>query len=144
MRYWQQAVLFFLALVAGGCGSKGYPISGKVTLDGEPIADGLIVFAPKSGSGPEGSGKIVNGQYSANVPSGECKVQITASKLMKLPDGQKGMYGKTEEVRGYVPPAFNSDTNLTADITGPKGDLDFILKSPATPLDKGTGRPVYK
>lgn len=125
-----QAPLFLgLVLAMSGCGSHTHEVSGTVTFDGVPISEGRISFVPE-GSGPGGGGAITNGSYSAAVPPGKAKVQITASKVMKLPAGEKGMYGKTEEMRDYIPSKYNSDTELKADITGPS-KLNFELKSEA-------------
>jgi hypothetical protein len=57
------------------------------------------------------------------------KVQINASKMQPLPAGETGMYGKTEELREYIPDTYNANTTLTENITGPT-TIDFPLSSP--------------
>jgi hypothetical protein len=123
----QTALFFGLILAISGCGSKTYNVSGTVTFNGVPIPEGRISFVPEDSS-PGGGGAISNGRYSVDVPPGKAKVQINASKLMKLPEGEKGMYGKTGEMRDYIPSKYNADTELKADISGP-AKLDFELKS---------------
>jgi hypothetical protein len=123
------ALLLCALLALCGCGaSDKTDVSGTVKLDGEPIPEGDISFVI-TGSGKSGNGKITNGKYSAQVPPGKAKVQINASKSMPLPPGEKGMDGKTEEVRQYIPDKYNAKTELTADITGPNPSLNFDLKS---------------
>src|ERR1022692_2654489 len=108
----QSASFLVLILALSGCGEKTYNFSGTVTFDGEPIPEGRIAFVPE-GSGPGSGGPITNGHYSVSVPPGKAKVQITASKMHKLPPGETGMYGKTEEVRAYIPSNYNASTELT-------------------------------
>jgi hypothetical protein len=116
-------------LAAAGCGPSARTVSGTVTYEGTPIPSGQISFAPED-SGVGGSGTIVNGHYTVTLAPGRCKVLVTATKLVKLPEGEKGMYGKTEEMRNYVPARYNTDTELKADITS-SITLDFNLKSDA-------------
>ena len=123
----QSTSVLVLLLALAGCGPTSYSASGTVTFDGEPIPEGHIAFVPE-GSGTGGGGPITNGSYSATVPAGKMKVLITASKMHKLPPGQKGMYGKSEEIRAYIPSKYNSKTELTVDITG-RTSRDFDLKS---------------
>jgi hypothetical protein len=123
----QSAVFLFFVLALVGCGAPTYVVSGTVKFDGEPIPDGHIAFV--SDTGTNGGGPISNGQYSVSVPAGQMKVQITASKLQKLPAGQKGMDGKTEEVRSYIPSKYNASTTLSEEITGAKTGLNFDLKA---------------
>jgi hypothetical protein len=65
-------VMFLVTLSAGlgiGCGDgtiKGHNFAGKVTLDGEPVAAGVVLLIPdpaKGNSGPQGLADIKNGQY---------------------------------------------------------------------------------
>jgi hypothetical protein len=126
---WQAALFFGLILGLSGCGPTTHTVSGTVKLDGEPIAEGRITFVPEE-SGPGGGGPITGGHYSVAVPAGKAKVQVAASKMMKLPKGEKGMYGKTEEMRDYIPSKYNANTELKAEITR-SIKLDFDLKSEA-------------
>jgi hypothetical protein len=123
----RSALFLCLALAAAGCGVKTYPITGSVKMDGEPIPEGHIAFVSEE-LGAGGNGPITDGHYNVAVPHGKVKIQITASKMQKLPAGQKGMYGKTEELRAYIPAKYNAATELKEEITGPK-ELNFDLKS---------------
>ena len=122
------AFLFFVVLAISGCGSDKAEVKGTVKLDGEALPDGEISFAIE-GSNKGGNAKITNGNYTAEVSLGKAKVQITASKKVPLPPGEKGMYGDKEEVRQYLPEKYNSKSELSADITGPNSSLNFDLKS---------------
>ncbi len=83
------AVLFAVSWAAGcGGGDKieRMPLSGTVTIDGQPVVYGTLDFVPdtgKSHSGPQGSAVIENGKYTtekggAGVVKGPHLVHITA------------------------------------------------------------------
>src|SRR5258708_7222191 len=59
--------IFLVIATCFGCGKKGpqrAAVSGHVTLDGQPINEGVIQFLPVEGTiGPETGGIITNGQY---------------------------------------------------------------------------------
>ena len=57
-------LLVFCCLLSSGCGGSGISVSGTVTLDGTPIADGYVSFTPESGTkGPAVAGRIKSGSY---------------------------------------------------------------------------------
>jgi hypothetical protein len=128
MRVLRQGALVLAMLFLAGCGGTStVPITGSVTLNGEPIPEGYIAFVPQ-GPGPGAGSAIVNGKYSLVVPPGKNRVQVTASKKMPLPRGQVGMYGEKEEVRQYIPGRYNSETTLEATVSAP-ATMDFKLES---------------
>ena len=118
-----QGFLLVSLLFLSGCAEKKFEVSGTVKYEGQPIAKGYISFIPEKG-GQGGGGPITNGQYSISVPPGRCKVIINASKMTKLPEGETGMLGKTEEEREYIPTRYNAESKLTADVAG-NMTLDF-------------------
>lgn len=72
---------FFLGMLAvslcaaTGCGGGKGKISGKVTLDGQPLQAGRISFVPSKGTGA--TTEIKNGEYSVEqIPPGEVKVTV--------------------------------------------------------------------
>jgi hypothetical protein len=110
-----------------GCGGSTHSVSGTVTFDNEPVREGHIAFVPEKG-GKGASGPITDGRYSLAVPAGKVRVEINASKSMKLPPGQVGMDGAKEEVRSYIPDKYNVQSGLRAEIPSP-APLDFKLTS---------------
>jgi hypothetical protein len=124
----QSTILLVFLLAICGCGANTVEVTGTVKFDGEPVNDGQIAFIT-SDSGASGGGPITNGSYRVQVPPGKTKVQITANKRMKLPEGETGMDGATEEVRQYIPVKYNAETELTKDITATNPSIDFDLKS---------------
>ncbi len=83
-------VIILGAIVLGifsGCGNSGgrLPVSGSVTLDGVPLANGEIIFVPISGTkGPTAAGEILAGKFkipAAKGPiAGSYRVEITAER----------------------------------------------------------------
>jgi hypothetical protein len=121
------ALVLFLVLGCGSSGPAKHTVSGQVTFDGAPVPEGDIIFEPVDKNLAADGGKITDGRYSLEVKPGKHRVVIRASKLVKLPPGQKGAMGETEMHQGYIPARYNEKTELTADISGPR-ELDFTLK----------------
>jgi hypothetical protein len=130
-----------LSLAVLGCGSdpayKGdsrVPLSGRVTLDGDPIDGGTITFIPADGKQRVAGGSIVNGMYSIpeekGANQGVYRIEIRWPKPngKKLPDSDTGEM--KDEVTEAVPPKFNTQSSLTATISAKEANpLDFDLKS---------------
>jgi len=80
-------------LVMTSCGTtddglgQRFPVSGKVTYNGNPLEKGSISFVPEDGKGIGASGAIQNGSYTMSTggnndgaPAGKYKVTITAKE----------------------------------------------------------------
>lgn len=130
LRHWFSLVVLLVLSVAMGCSERGprtYPVRGTVTYDGQPIADGDILFVPEDASlGPEG-GKILAGNFQLVSKAGKCKVQISVLDIG--PD--------TEWVMGspiaanYIPRIYNEETTLTAEVVaGGANEFSFDLQKP--------------
>lgn len=134
-------VALFLGLAAicvafVGCGPNDgmTEIKGKVTLDGAPLKEGTINFAPKAGGTGTASGaKIVDGAYVARVsPGTTLGVAIEAEEMQ-----QKEGATQEEIERGadkipvsIIPAKYNRQSELSIDVTdGAKGPFDFELTS---------------
>jgi hypothetical protein len=72
-------LLLCLALFLSGCetGPEAGTVTGQVTLDGQPVDGGMIRFIPVNGESQPGDSPITAGAYSATMPVGEKKVEIT-------------------------------------------------------------------
>ncbi len=123
-----------------GCGGGGddlpdvVPVSGTVTLNGEPLQGASVTFM---GTGRPCYGATdENGKYTIKdlngregCPTGKYKVVI--SKYAK-PDGsplEEGPEGGAEGVE-HLPPQYSSDekTTLTADVPEGGKTIDFKLE----------------
>ncbi|HEV3142386.1 MAG TPA: hypothetical protein VGZ47_00715 [Gemmataceae bacterium] len=128
----RHAGIVFLALFVGaGCNSstKGR-IHGKVTLDGQPVANGSIAFIPTDGKSPTAGAVIKDGIYTAEVPLGAMRVEIHypkavgKRKLYDMPDSPT--VDITEE---QLPPKYNVQSQLTETITAKSSEINFDLQS---------------
>ena len=107
-------------------------IQGLVTVDGQPLESGTIIFKPVDGPGPVAGSRIKNGAYS--IPSergpkpGEYRVEIssmrkTGKKVMDRVSNQQ-----LDEVISIIPPRYNSKSLLRCTLTNSRNTLDFDLK----------------
>ena len=119
-------------LIGAGCqrsGDSGYSVTGTVTFDEEPVAEGDIIFVSMDNSAPPAAGKIRGGTFQATVPPGAKKVEIRASRMQPLPAGQTGAMGEKEMLVDYIP-RYNNNTELTAKVqSGEKNEFKFELTS---------------
>ena len=114
-----------------GCSDKpSYPgahLAGAVTIDGQPIKEGSITFAPTGSTrGPSVGAKINAGRYDCpHVPIGELRMQIHASR----PTGKmiEVMGTTTAEVEDLVPKKDRDGIKI--EITGDNLNQDFGLSS---------------
>lgn len=118
-----------------GCGGKGGmgTVSGKVTLDGQPLADGLITFVPADGNSPTAGGKIKDGVYSVQASTGSQKVVINASKVTGsrkayADDPNSPVITTTKEI---LPEKYSSapTTELKVEVKGGSNTANFDLSS---------------
>jgi hypothetical protein len=126
------AILLVLAVafLVGGCGGKSTTVSGEVTLDGQPLADGLITYVPLDGKTPNAAAKIQQGKYRTKATPGAMKVQITQAMVT----GKRKAYDTPDspmiDVLGErLPARYNASTELKADLTPGSNTLNWELKS---------------
>lgn len=122
-------VLIVAALVGfAGCGDSGpapAPVTGIVTLDGEPLAEGTVYFKTPS-TGAVDPLEVKAGKFSGTALEGERRVEVNAYRTKIV--GTGAMTGEVKENR--VAPRFNTDSTLTATVTrkGPNS-FEFAVKS---------------
>src|SRR5688500_7277898 len=78
------------ALTLAGCLSDSTAtVSGNVTLNGQPLAKGLISFSAVDDAGGTGGADVVNGKYEAKgLPLGKYQVHVAG-----VPEGEIIMPG---------------------------------------------------
>lgn len=120
-----------------GCGGASdapvtYPVSGKVTLDGQPLAQGNIIFRDAAEKTASAAGKIENGEFSFEAVAGKKAVVITATR--EVP-GKTVVGGAPDEppvpaIEQYLPATYNEKTTLEADVSDSgANEFTFELKS---------------
>jgi hypothetical protein len=106
-----------------GCGWRGdglFTVSGRVVLDGEPVAAGDIMFRPLDPHLRAVAGKGTGGGYRLHCPPGEAIVAISSMRIVRAgEDGQTagqpggGVPGDTGEIPlDRVPRRYNWESVL--------------------------------
>jgi hypothetical protein len=135
-----------LCVVAAGCGGSEYegarrfPLSGKVSFNGEPVDVGSISFIPLQKDGRVSGGTIADGAYSVEEAQGanagkhriEIHWQKRTGKKIKVPWSDE----EDEERAEGLPAEFNTDSTLTAEVSANQATFDFDLKSDKRPAPK--------
>lgn len=110
------AVVAFLAaaplLGCGASGPKVYPVSGTVTLDRKPLADGVIYFKTLQ-TGTLETFPVKDGEFKGDAQEGDRRVEISAYRTTI--QGSGAMKGEVKE--NLIPPRYNVDSKLTAAVT---------------------------
>ena len=119
-------LLIVSSLVFVGCGPATYTVTGTVTFEGTPVAEGEIVFLDAAGKNKSYGGQITDGEYSFESSPGKKTVEI--SVVREVPGEMDTTSNPGESVRlveSYIP-----ETELTAEVRE-SGDnkIDFTLEA---------------
>ncbi|MDQ3333262.1 MAG: hypothetical protein M3552_21880 [Planctomycetota bacterium] len=119
-------------LLGCGRGDDGpalYPVTGKVTFDNQPIAEGRVVFRKLDGDQKAFSSEIRDGVYELTVEPGKMSVEVLASR--PVPGKFDHSNGTPEPVgEMYIPEKYNSKTTLQAEVTvDGDNEIPFALTS---------------
>lgn len=125
--------LAYIVLLVVGCGSSGPEtgrVEGRVVLDGVPLDRAIVTFLPDAGGrssvGETDAGGVYELHFSADDAGallGGHKVQISTSRMIDNEDGG------TENLPERVPPRYNRDTELTAQVKAGSNEYNFDLQS---------------
>jgi len=122
------AITALLMLVGCGSDEGTTTVEGNVTLDGEPLPDGLIAIYPLS-SGKPNEAAIVDGRYSIPAELGKYKVEISrlVSTDIAMSDSD---YGIEHEQKESILPRYNSNSELRMEVkANGERTFDFRLTS---------------
>ena len=114
-------VLLVLASLAG-CGgpSNVGRVTGKVTLDGQPLADAVVTFSPVKEGGSSGIGKTDStGAYALSYAAGISGAEIGENRVTITTITQ----GKER-----VPMEYNSKSTLKAEVKSGAQEFNWDLK----------------
>ncbi|HXG12894.1 MAG TPA: hypothetical protein VNK04_24265 [Gemmataceae bacterium] len=129
--------LGILALgMLSGCGDprNRQEVTGEVTLKGQPVDDGIILFAPVDGQETGDGAQIVNGKYripkEKGLSPGKYRVSIYAG------DGRSGAgdaspdspYAGSRPGKERIPPQYNEKSKIIKEVTpGGPNKFDFDI-----------------
>jgi hypothetical protein len=121
-----------LAVSAVGCrrGPAKAVITGRVTLNDEPVPQGVISLYPLSRA-PSAGAVIKDGSYRMEAFPGSYRVEISAAKVVgqkknDIPDGPM-----VDILESIVPAEYNSASKLVQEVKLDTKTLDFKLVTPA-------------
>jgi hypothetical protein len=124
------ATMVLLAGCGGDRGPERAVVSGAVTLNGKPLADGMIRFVPAADAQVPASGApIVDGAYCVKghggVPVGTFKVAIEGYRPIANPKAvpfSMPPHSKDGPMKSqFLPPKYNAQTQLEATIAPGSG-----------------------
>jgi hypothetical protein len=106
-----------------GCndaGPKTYPVTGTVTLDGQPLQEADIVFVPLDAAlGPD-AGQIHDGSFAFRAKAGRKRVEIRTSRPFRINTAM----GETTIWKNHLPARYSSQSVLQAEVSA-QGDNNF-------------------
>lgn len=121
-------VVLALLVAAAGCsrGPEMITVVGTVTLDGDPLQSGSVIFSPKAGAvNDAASGQIIDGKYQLDCVPGEKDVMVTGSTANK----------KMAPFRYLSPSA-----DLTASVQSGAGDMEVNFALTSKAIRRGRAR----
>lgn len=145
------AACCMFCLVTLGCGSGGPElgsVTGKVTLDGKPVTNGLVTFMPVGGGRPATGKTDANGQYELlgvdgkGAVLGQHRVAVTtlqqavavtemrsdSPEYAKQAVADRSAYDSAKVVEP-IPARYNTNTDLTKEVKSGANVIDLELKS---------------
>jgi hypothetical protein len=117
-------------------------VSGTVTLDGEPLADAIVVFESADGSfsfsptDSRGAYDLIFDSNHRGITSGRKTVRISMNRRLRglnshdeggLEDQAGGAFEAQPPER--IPERYNTRSELTADVSASTRQFDFALSS---------------
>lgn len=138
MRSFQQTCLGLMVAGVLGCGTGSsievVRVTGKVTLDDQPLEKGLIHFLPTDGKGSSAACEIQQGEYQVDVQVGNKRIEVTSPKVI----GKQKAYDTPDSptmdiLQERIPAEYNVQSQLKASVSKDKKTLDFPLKSKSSP-----------
>jgi hypothetical protein len=119
-------LLFVIALV--GCGKSGpqvAPVHGRVTLDGQPLANADVQFQPDGSQRPSSGRTLADGQYSLLYKRGQPGARVgfhtvriwVSPEVVRNPPNIAAKFDSKSELRAEVK---SGDNEFNFDVTTEK------------------------
>jgi hypothetical protein len=106
-------------------------IAGDVTIEGKPLEEGTIRFAPRNQQGPSAGTTVQHGKYHLRLLPGTKTVRIEAFKTLGERPADPSMPNArmTPVKQQLLPNNYNVESTLTCDVESKKCQYDFDLKN---------------
>jgi hypothetical protein len=120
---------------AAGCsgGSPYGDVQGEITLDNQPLKEGVVRFVPSDGKTPTASALIHNGTFRERVPVGSHRVEISSPKLPRgitsAKQMKRGTVDEGQALEELIPERYNTRSTLKTEIKRGTNEVRFDLKS---------------
>lgn len=123
-------------LLLSGCGGERIErcsVSGSVRLDGQPLAEGTILFSPQA-QGPSAGGEIRDGVFTLSEQEGPSPGPYLVEINAYRPTGKTERDAATGETitlaESIIPPRYNRNSTLTVEVkAGEENRFEFELQS---------------
>jgi hypothetical protein len=119
-------IVLMVAVCLVGCGRPEVElgsVTGTVTLDGKPLSNAFVQFVPSRGGRAAGGATDETGHYELDYSAQDKGALVgTAKVLISTGDPESGR-------KEMVPPRYNRNTDLTAEVGPGANVLDFELQS---------------
>lgn len=120
--------LVALLLVAAGCSGGSEveiaPVTGQVTLDGKPLADAQVIFRPEKGR-PSTAITDTDGNYALQYSRDQAGALLGPHRV----EIHTAVEGRDPPSSEKLPPRYNSETELTANVMADEKPINFELQS---------------
>jgi hypothetical protein len=130
------ACVFLTAIALTGCGPSKSTVSGRVTLDGQPVAGAIVGFFPTRGDGQTSDARTdADGNYKATISPTDMSITVSLPRLVKdMPPARRpaGMSG--DEWAESLPARYSSRAKTELRVTAKRGGhvvTDLSLSAPA-------------
>lgn len=117
-----------LAFTAAGCSSNSNlgTVSGTVTLDGNPLPNGIVFFQPAHGR-PSSAITDEAGRYALTYTT-NTQGALIGKHIVHIRTEMEGTDGKPA-IREYLPARYHENSELSAEVKAGHNEIDFKLTS---------------
>ncbi|WP_237228003.1 carboxypeptidase-like regulatory domain-containing protein [Rubinisphaera sp. JC750] len=128
------AILAVTLLCVAGCGGSSEPqgtLSGKVTYNGEPVSEGVVIFSSSGASfgaqaDIEEDGSYTLSTYEGGVPPGTYEVAVLPPTIT-LPDTEDSPGGEALKEVDNIPQKYRSTQSSELTVTINEGSNTFDI-----------------
>jgi hypothetical protein len=123
------ATVFISCTVLVGCSDmKVAPVSGSVTLDGQPVPKASVTFHPEAGGRPSFGVTDENGKYRLGYSMNEEGAEVGKCRVVVSTALEQGEYG-SGRAKELIPRRYANDEPIIVDVESKSNTIDIALTS---------------